>query len=40
MPRVIEDDRVKLNQIFLNLVDNAMKLTSKGVIIVDTKLQT
>jgi signal transduction histidine kinase/BarA-like signal transduction histidine kinase len=40
IPRIIEGDRVKLNQIFLNLVGNAMKFTSKGEIIVDTKLQT
>jgi signal transduction histidine kinase/BarA-like signal transduction histidine kinase len=40
IPRIIEGDRVKLNQIFLNLVGNAMKFTNKGEIIVDTKLQT
>ena len=40
IPRIIEGDRVKLNQIFLNLVGNAMKFTSKGEIIVETKLQT
>jgi signal transduction histidine kinase/CheY-like chemotaxis protein len=38
IPRIIEGDRVKLNQIFLNLVGNAMKFTSKGQIIVEAKL--
>ena len=38
IPRIIEGDRVKLNQIFLNLVGNAMKFTAKGEIIIETKL--
>lgn len=38
IPRIIEGDRVKLNQIFLNLVGNAMKFTSKGHIHIITKL--
>jgi signal transduction histidine kinase/BarA-like signal transduction histidine kinase len=38
IPRILEGDRVKLNQIFLNLVGNAMKFTSKGEILIETKL--
>lgn len=38
IPRIIEGDRVKLNQIFLNLVGNAMKFTTNGHIHITTKL--
>lgn len=38
IPRIIEGDRVKLNQIFLNLVGNAMKFTSKGHIYLIIKM--
>lgn len=38
IPRILEGDRVKLNQIFLNLVGNAMKFTSIGEITIRTNL--
>lgn len=38
IPRILEGDRVKLNQIFLNLVGNAMKFTAKGSITIGTKI--
>lgn len=38
IPRIIEGDRVKLNQILLNLVGNAMKFTTEGHIYLITEM--
>lgn len=38
IPRIVEGDRVKLNQIFLNLVGNALKFTTAGFIKIEAKV--
>jgi PAS domain S-box-containing protein len=38
IPKVLIGDSVRLNQIFLNLISNAIKFTSKGKIIISVRL--
>ncbi|NNC95824.1 MAG: response regulator [Chitinophagales bacterium] len=38
IPQLLRGDKVKLNQVLINLINNAVKFTDEGYIIVDVKL--